>query len=81
MAMTQGLLSKLVADTSPGELVGSAFGFLNLALGMAMLIGNIFAGALWETIGSQATFVAGSVFALIAIGIAQVLLPPKPGPA
>jgi len=80
MAMTQGLLSKLVADHAPAELAGSAFGFFNLALGIAMLIASVLAGALWESMGSQATFMAGGVFATAAIGLAQVFLPRKNRP-
>ena len=81
LAMTQGLLSKLVADHAPAELAGSAFGFFNLALGTATLIASVLAGVLWETMGSQATFIAGGVFAATAIGIAQWFLPRRLKPA
>ena len=76
MAVTQGLLSKLVADSSPAILAGSAFGFFNLVLGLAMLVASVLAGALWETMGPEATFIAGGVFAVAAIGLAQLFLPP-----
>lgn len=66
MALTQGLLTKLVADHAPDDLRGSAFGFFNLATGVTLLIASVVAGTLWETIGSQATFVAGGMFALVA---------------
>ncbi len=77
MAVTQGLLSKLVADSSPGILAGSAFGIFNLALGIAMLVASVLAGALWEIIGPEATFIAGGLFALLAIGLAQLFLRPS----
>ena len=38
MGMTQGLLATMVADTAPAHLRGTAFGFFNLASGIAMLI-------------------------------------------
>lgn len=66
MALTQGLLTKLVADHAPADLRGSAFGVFNLAVGVALLIASFVAGVLWETIGSQATFVAGAIFAFAA---------------
>ncbi|MDX2274459.1 MAG: MFS transporter [Hyphomonadaceae bacterium] len=66
MALTQGLLTKLVADHAPNDLRGSAFGFFNLATGVTLLIASIIAGLLWDTIGPQATFIAGGGFALIA---------------
>ena len=37
MAFTQGLLSKLVADTAPSELRGTAFGVFNLVSGVVLL--------------------------------------------
>src|SRR3546814_1864031 len=46
MAMTQGLLAALVADTAPAELRGTAYGMLNLLCGLAMLVASVLAGAL-----------------------------------
>jgi MFS family permease len=66
MALTQGLLAKLIADTAPPELRGSAFGLFNLALGVAMLLASLLAGILWQAIGPQATFVAGGAFSATA---------------
>jgi MFS family permease len=65
-ALTQGLLAKLVADHSPPELRGSAFGLFNLAVGFAMLTASVAAGLLWEAAGSAATFIAGAGFAIAA---------------
>lgn len=66
MALTQGLLSKLVADTAPGELFGTAFGVFNLVSGVALLLASVIAGFLWNSLGPRATFLAGAVFAAIA---------------
>lgn len=66
MALTQGLLSKLVADTSPVELRGTAFGFFNLVTGGAVLLASVIAGILWSAFGSSATFIAGAFFAAFA---------------
>ncbi len=66
MAFTQGLLSKLVADAAPADLRGTAFGLFNLASGVALLLANLIAGALWSTLGAQATFGAGAAFAAVA---------------
>lgn len=63
MACTQGLLSKLVADTAPASLRGTAFGFFNLVSGGALLLASALAGILWSTHGAGATFVAGALFA------------------
>lgn len=70
MAFTQGLLTKLVADTVPAQLRGTGFGIFNLVGGGALLLASVIAGALWSAMGPATTFVAGAVFAAIAaIGI------------
>jgi MFS family permease len=66
MALTQGLLSKLVADTAPADLRGTAFGIFNLVSGVALLLASVIAGALWNIFGASATFTAGASFATIA---------------
>ncbi|MBN1434807.1 MFS transporter [Candidatus Fermentibacterales bacterium] len=66
MALTQGLLSKLVADASPVEMRGTAFGVFNLVSGAALLLASVIAGALWSGMGPRATFVAGASFAALA---------------
>ena len=63
MAFTQGLLSKLVADTAPAQLRGTAFGLFNLVSGIALLLASVIAGALWSAFGAPATFLAGAAFA------------------
>ena len=73
MALTQGLLAKLVAQHAPADLRGSAFGLFNLAVGVAMLIASAVAGLLWEGIGSAATFLAGACFAVLAAALIAFL--------
>ena len=67
MGVTQGLLATLVADTAPPELRGTAYGMFNLMTGLALLAASVIAGALWDTVGSQATFLVAAVFATLAI--------------
>ena len=67
MAVTQGLLAKMVADTSPPDLRGTAYGFFNLASGVAMLLASGLAGALWDSLGAPATFLAGAAFSALAL--------------
>jgi MFS family permease len=70
MALTQGLLSKLVADTTPAALRGTGFGIFNLVSGVALLVASLVAGSLWQLVGPPATFLAGASFAaLAALGI------------
>jgi MFS family permease len=67
MGLTQGLLSKLVADTSLPKLRGTAFGIFNLVSGGALLLASAIAGTLWSTLGASATFLAGGSFAGITL--------------
>ncbi|MFN6528606.1 MFS transporter [Nostoc sp. ChiSLP03a] len=67
LGMSKGLLLALVANSIPANLRGTAFGFLNLAVGLALLPASLLAGGLWQTLGAEATFIAGSLFALAAV--------------
>ena len=67
MGLTQGLLAAMVADASPPQLRGTAFGVFNLASGVALLAASVVAGALWHFLGPAATFWAGAAFAAAAL--------------
>ncbi|WP_138514813.1 MFS transporter [Rhodoferax bucti] len=67
MGMTQGLLATMVADTAPADLRGTAYGFFNLASGVAMLLASVVAGWLWDAYGASTTFVGSAVFAALAL--------------
>ncbi|WP_245853634.1 MFS transporter [Maliponia aquimaris] len=66
MGFTQGLLAALVAEAVPAELRGTAFGMFNLVTGLAMLLASVIAGALWDSLGAQWTFLAGALFAALS---------------
>jgi MFS family permease len=81
MALTQGLLSKLVADVAPPALRGTAFGIFNLVSGGALLLASVIAGALWSALGASATFLAGAAFAAVtAIAVFAYRARPKATP-
>ena len=67
MAVTQGLFAKLVADRSPEQLRGSAYGIFNLVTGLTLLAASVIAGILWDAGGPKITFVAGAAFASVAL--------------
>lgn len=76
MALTQGLLAKLVADHAPERLRGTAFGIFNLATGVALLFASIVAGLIWDRSGSDASFMTGALFATLA-GVALLFWKPS----
>ena len=61
------MIESLIADTAPAELRGTAYGVFNLLVGLALLVASVLAGALWDVIGSQATFLASAAFTLVAL--------------
>ena len=67
MAMTQGLLAAMIADTAPADLRGTAYGFFNLLSGLAMLLASLLAGLLWDRFGASFTFIAGMAFCVLAL--------------
>jgi MFS family permease len=57
----------MVADTAPADLRGTAYGFFNLASGLALLVASVFAGVLWQSFGAAFTFLAGTVFCVLTL--------------
>jgi MFS family permease len=69
LGITQGLLARLVADTTPEDLRGTAYGFFNLVAGGAMLAASLVAGILWDWLGASASFIAGAIFCSLALAV------------
>lgn len=72
LGLVQGLLAAMVADVAPAKLRGSAFGFFNLASGVAMLAASGLAGLLWDRLGAGMTFFAGAVFSTAALALLMI---------
>jgi MFS family permease len=75
LGLSQGLLSKLVADVAPAPLLGTAFGIFNLVTGIALLLASLLAGVLWDLAGATATFTCGVVLAIAASAVLGTLAP------
>jgi MFS family permease len=67
LGITQGLLARMVADSAPADLRGTAYGFFNLMSGIALLIASAMAGWLWDQFGSAFTFYAGAGFCVVTL--------------
>ena len=63
MALTQGILTRMVADSAPGAGIASAFGLFSLLTGLALLVASVAGGLLWDRLGPQVTFLAAAGFA------------------
>ncbi|GGU52568.1 MFS transporter [Pseudomonas laurentiana] len=67
MGFSQGTLATLVADTTPADLKGTAFGVFNLVGGLALLLASVIAGWLWQAYGAAMAFYAGAVFSALSL--------------
>jgi MFS family permease len=67
LGLSQGLLAAMIADGTPAERRGTAFGVFNLVSGIAMLASSVVAGMLWDSYGAGASFLTGAAFAVIAL--------------
>lgn len=69
LGLTQGLISAMVADRVPESLRATAFGFMNLSVGIAMLPASLLAGYLWDNVSIQAPFLVAAGLALTATAV------------
>lgn len=67
LGFTQGVFSALIADCTPSDRRGTAFGLFNLVTGVALLAASVLAGGLWDWVGYQATFLVGAAFAFVTL--------------
>jgi len=74
-AFTEGIFKAFTADLVPENLRGTAYGFLSLVLGIALLPASLIAGFLWDKISPSAPFFFGSAVSLIALVLFMALIP------
>lgn len=76
---TEGVEKALVADFVPADRRGAAFGFYNLALGIAALPASLLFGTLLDHAGPRTAFCFGAGMALLAaVAICFVAPPGRP---
>jgi MFS family permease len=67
--LTEGPEKALIAELSPPEVRGTAFGFYNAALGLGVLAASILFGMVWVAVSPAAAFLTGSAIALLAVAL------------
>jgi MFS family permease len=73
MALTQGVLARMVADCAPPHLRATSFGAFHFVSGIGTLLGSVGAGLLWDRHGAEAAFIAGAGAAGVAIAMLNLL--------
>jgi MFS family permease len=77
MALTQGILARMVADRAPPHLRATSFGAFHFVSGVAVLLASLAAGLIWDREGPAATFIASAAVATVALAMLR-LLPDDP---
>jgi len=80
MALTQGIFSRMIADSAPEHLRATSFGAYYFVTGVAGLLASLAAGALWDREGAGAVFVTAAGVAAVAWAM-LALLPQEPRPS
>jgi MFS family permease len=73
MALTQGIFSRMIADSAPEDLRATSFGAFWFVSGIAALLASLGAGWLWDRDGSSATFITSAAVAAAALAMLSLL--------
>jgi hypothetical protein len=73
MALTQGIFSRMIADSAPEALRATSFGAFWFVSGIAGLLASLGAGLLWDREGSAATFATSAGVAAMALAMLSLL--------
>src|SRR5215208_275863 len=73
MALTQGIFSRMIADSAPEHLRATSFGAFWFVTGIGALLASLGAGLLWDRDGSSATFVTSAAVAAAALAMLSLL--------
>ncbi len=73
MALTQGIFSRMIADSAPEELRATSFGAFWFVSGIAGMLASLGAGLVWDREGSAATFATSAGVAAMAFAMLSLL--------
>ena len=73
MALTQGIFSRMIADSAPENLRATSFGAFWFVTGFASLLASLGAGWLWDREGPSATFFTSALVAGVALAMVSLL--------
>ena len=73
MALTQGIFSRMIADSAPEQLRATSFGAFWFVSGIGTLLASLGAGWLWDREGASATFLTSAAVAAVALAMLSLL--------
>lgn len=77
LAIRETLQRAFIADMVDDDVIGTAFGSFQAAVGIAALPASVIAGILWQVYGSQAAFIFGAAIALISAVLLVLMVKEK----
>ena len=80
-ALISGAERALIAEAAPAQYKGTVLGLYGMLQGIGLLLASIIAGALWDTLGSDAPFLLGGGIGLVSALLAAVVLRRRSGEA
>jgi len=78
MAMTQGIFSRMIADSASEQLRATSFGAFWFVSGIGALLASLGAGWLWDREGASATFLTSAAVAAVALAMLSLLNNERP---
>jgi MFS family permease len=78
MALTQGIFSRMIADSAQAELRATSFGAFWFVTGIGALLASVGAGWLWDREGPSATFLTSAAIAAVALAMLSLLSDDEP---
>jgi MFS family permease len=79
MALTQGIFSRMIADSAPDQLRATSFGAFWFVSGIGALLASLGAGWLWDRSGSATTFATSAGIAAVALAMLSLLAEERGG--
>jgi MFS family permease len=73
MALTQGIFSRMIADSAPEHLRATSFGAFWFVSGIGALLASLGAGMMWDRDGSETVFLASAGIATVALAMLMLL--------
>jgi MFS family permease len=73
MALTQGIFSRMIADSAPEQLRATSFGAFWFVTGVGGLLASLGAGWMWDRQGASATFLTSAIIAGVALAMLSLL--------
>jgi MFS family permease len=81
MALTQGIFSRMIADSAPADMRATSFGAFYFVSGIGGLLASLGAGWLWDREGASATFLTSAAIAAVALTMLSLLEEEHGGPS